>query len=607
MTKTSHILLIGASLAALAIVTPALAQDASMAAAPDSTASSPPAQDDTPGRAIPGRQRSYDQANPSQNNAGAVNAPPPEAFPADQIPVPDRWRILDGLGGGGTQWFDPYNQNTIKGDKPVLGDDWFLDLTGISDSVAEERSFPVGVGTQTTQRSGSLDTFGDAESSLYTQTFIAGADLYEGSTAFKPPEIEFRLSLAYNVNYAIVSERGILSVRPSAPTHRLDSFLGVQEGFVDYHIRNVDDRYDFDSIRVGIQPFSSDFRGFLFQDNQLGIRLFGDRDNNRIQYNLGFFDLLEKDTNSGLNDVTAPLRKDYMAVANVFMQDMPIPGFTSELVGLYNFDREGGDVHYDKNGFPVRPALIGDDQGRNYDVAYLGYSGDGHIGVVNLTMTGYGAFGTDHNNVFTGQSANIRSFFLAAEPSYDLDWARVRLSALYASGNGNPYGKTETGFDSVFENPQFAGSDTSYWIRQAVPFVGGGTQIFLNGRNGILADLRTSKDEGESNFNNPGTILLGTGADFDVLPQLRVSSNINHFWFDNTAVLRTLRQQGIVSTDIGWDISGAITYRPFMTQNIVLRASGAVLVPGGGFNNLFTNSLGAGQYYSVLLNAILTF
>jgi len=296
-----------------------------------------------------------------------------------------------------------------------------------------------------------------------------------------------------------------------------------------------------------------------------------------------------------------------MAVANIFVQDMPIPGFTSEVVGLYNFDREGNDVHYDKNGFPVRPALIGDDKGRNYDVAYLGYSGDGHIGVVNLTMTGYGAFGTDHNNVFTNQSANIRSWFVAAEPSYDMDWVRVRLSGLYASGNGNPYGKTETGFDSVFENPQFAGSDTSYWIRQAVPFVGGGTQIFLNGRNGILADLRTSKDEGESNFNNPGTILLGTGADFDVLPQLRISSNINHFWFDNTAVLRTLRQQGIVSPDIGWDISGAISYRPLMTQNIVLRASGAVLVPGGGFNNLFTNSLGAGQYYSVLLNAILTF
>ena len=82
---------------------------------------------------------------------------------------------------------------------------------------------------------------------------------------------------------------------------------------------------------------------------------------------------------------------------------------------------------------------------------------------------------------------------------------------------------TEGGFDAIFENPQFAGADTSYFIRQSIPFVGGGGGVFLNGRNGVLMDLRSSKEEGQSNFNNPGTILLGAGADFDVLPELRVS------------------------------------------------------------------------------------
>ena len=56
-------------------------------------------------------------------------------------------------------------------------------------------------------------------------------------------------------------------------------------------------------MRIGIQPFQSDFRGFLFNDQQLGIRLFGTRDNNRFQYNLALFWRLEKDTNSGLNDI----------------------------------------------------------------------------------------------------------------------------------------------------------------------------------------------------------------------------------------------------------------------------------------------------------------
>ena len=42
---------------------------------------------------------------------------------------------------------------------------------------------------------------------------------------------------------------------------------------IDKHLRNVSHRYDFDSLRVGIQPFSSDFRGFLFQDAPFGVRL----------------------------------------------------------------------------------------------------------------------------------------------------------------------------------------------------------------------------------------------------------------------------------------------------------------------------------------------
>ena len=566
----------------------------------------PATQDSTQGRDIPGRLRNYEKPV-LQNNQGAVAAPPPEAFPTDWIPVPDRWRIVDALGVGG-QWWDPYNQNVIKGDRPILGtDDWFLDLTGVSDSVAELRSFPTPVSIQTTQRPGGLDVFGQADSGLYTQTFVVGADIYKGSTAYKPPEIEFRFAVAMNVNYAQVSERRVLSVDPAAPTHRLDGLVGLQEAFLDYHIRNVDDRYDFDSIRIGIQPFSSDFRGFLFQDNQLGVRLFGDRDNNRYQYNLGFFARLEKDTNSGLNDITQMVRNDYVAVANVYAQDLPVPGFTSELTAVYNMNREASDIHTDFNGFPSRPALLGDIRPRDYDAVYLGYSGDGHWGDINLTVTGYGVLGQDRNSFFTGQPADIAGYFFAAEPSIDFDWIRWRLSALYASGDDNPYDNKEGGFDAIFENPQFAGSDTSYFIRQSIPFAGGGRAIFLNSRNGILNDLRSSKEEGQSNFNNPGTILLGTGGDFDIFPELRASVNVNHVWFADTTLVQALRQEGSIPSDLGWDSSLALTYRPFQTQNIVFRASGAVLSPGGGFGDLFTNSSHDGQYYSVLLNAIATF
>lgn len=117
-----------------------------------------------------------------------------------------------------------------------------------------------------------MDVFGRSHSEVFAQTFIFSASLLKGSTAFKPPEIEYRIALALQGNYVNVPEKRVLFVQPSKPSHRTDYFLGVQEAFVDYHIRNVSDRYDFNSVRVGIQPFQADFRGFLFNDQQLGIR-----------------------------------------------------------------------------------------------------------------------------------------------------------------------------------------------------------------------------------------------------------------------------------------------------------------------------------------------
>lgn len=568
------------------------------------------------GRRRPGYEAPLPEAV-TQDNKGAVRAPPPEAFPIDQVPIPDRWRLIESLGVVKERWFDPYGQNTLKGDRPIdrekvkwlpiKGDDWFFVANAVSDTVLEPRTFPIPVGVQTTERPGSIDVFGKDASYVLSQTLIGGVALIKGATAFKPPEIEYRLTLALNVNHANVPERRVLFVEPSRPSRRTDHFLGVQEAFVDYHLANTSDRYDFRSVRIGIQPFQSDFRGFLFNDQQLGIRLFGNRDNNRFQFNLAAFWRLEKDTNSGLNSVVQTPRNDWVFVANLYRQDFLIPGLTSQVTVVYNMNREKHDVEIDDNGFPVRPALLGDLRGREYDVVYLGYNVDGRIGRMNLTAALYGALGEDRNSLFTSKPAQIRAFFAAAEASYDKDWMRFRLSGLYASGDGDPYDNRENGFDAIFENPVFAGADTSYWIRQSIPFAGGGRVIGISGRNGILNSLRSSKEQGQSNFNNPGTMLLGAGADFDLMPQLRLSANANHLWFQNTATLQALRNEGSIPRSIGWDLSTAAIWRPRATQNIVFRLSGAALLPGAGFRDLFTNSEGHREYYSVLANLILSY
>ena len=253
-----------------------------------------------------------------------------------------------------------------------------------------------------------------------------------------------------NYNRIEVEERGVLHIDPDDGTTRTDSHFGVQDMYVDVHLRNVSERYDFDSVRFGVQPITADFRGFLFIDNPFGVRLFGTRDNNIYQYNLAWFRRLEKDTNSGLNDLSEGLRDDDIFLANLYRQDYPVLGFNSEVVLLHNRNSEDSEFQFDNNGFLVRPASLGFEQLRSYDVTYLGYNGDGHFGRHNVSMSTYFAVGTEDSSVFTDAESDIGAFFAAIEYSRDYDWMRARFSALYGSGDDDPFDDVSTGFDAVF-------------------------------------------------------------------------------------------------------------------------------------------------------------
>jgi hypothetical protein len=529
-------------------------------------------------------------------------APPKALLLPDLAPVPDRWRIVDSLGYPENRW-DPYNNNNpLKGDKPVYGKDWFYNLSAISDTVVEPRSFPVPVGNATTRLAGQSDLIATGGQYLINENLIVENVVYRGDTVFRPPDHEFRLITVFNINHTVVDEVGLLKADPAEGDTRTEGYVGIQGAFWDYHIRNVSDRFDFDSFRIGIQPFSTDFRGFLFQDNQLGIRIFGTRNNNIFQYNLAWFKRLEKESNSGLNDITDTVRDDDIFIANLYWQDFPRKGFISQASITHNRNREADDFFFDDNQFIARPSSLGFERGRDYDVTYLGLSGDGHFGRNNLTYSAYYAFGDATNGVFTNQETDISAYFFAAEASRDYDWIRPRISFLHSSGDDDAFDQDEKGFDAIFENPQFAGGDTAFFIRQNVPLIGGG-RVALNGRNSIIPSLRSSKEHGQSNFTNPGVTLIGVGADFDLTPQTRLSLNVNQMWFDETNTLEVARNQSRIRKNIGQDISAALIWRPLATQNIVLRLSGAVLNPGSGFEDLY----GEGTPYSVLGNLILAY
>jgi hypothetical protein len=521
--------------------------------------------------------------------------------------VPDRWRIVSALGYAERLW-DPYNgNNVLKGDRPLFGKDWFIALNFVSDSTLEARSLPTPVAAATSPSPGTLDVLGVPEQSAFTQNLVFEAVLYKGDTVFRPPDLEFRFIPVFNLTSVSVDEAGVLKADTTADLTRTEGFVGIQGLFVDKHLRNVSGRYDFDSLRIGIQPVTADFRGFLFQDSPVGVRLFGNRDNNLWQYNAGWFRRLEKDTNSGLNDITErsfsdALRDDDVYLFNLYRQDFPFTGFTSQAVLVHNVNRETDENFVDDNGFLGRPSALGIQSNREYDVTYAGLNGDGHIGNWNLTLSAYFAFGNETPATFTDVESDIRAAFAAAEVSRDFDWIRVRGTFVYGSGDDDPYDDVSGGFDAIFENPLIAGADSSFWIRQAVPLIGGG-RVTLSSQNGLLNSVRSSKQHGQSNFTNPGIVLLGAGADFDITPKWRVSLNVNQLWFDDTAVLEAARNQGDVPKDIGQDISVTALWRPLTSQNIVLRLAASALLPGAGYSELYDSDVP----YSVLANLVLSY
>ena len=380
-------------------------------------------------------------------------------------------------------------------------------------------------------------------------------------------------------------------------TLRHREFTALQEAFAEVHFRDLSDNYDFISGRIGIQPFVSDFRGFIFADTNLGARLFGNASNNRVQYNLAFFDMREKDTYSDLNSFDS--RHQHVLIASVFRQDFIWKGYTSQL--SFHMNRDEGSTHYEKNGFLTRPAPFGtvDAKGnfrtdgggpKGHDVKafYFGWTGDGHIGRLNITHAFYQVTGEDRFNQLAGQRVDINAQMAALELSYDRDWFRVKLSGFYASGDSNPTDKTARGFDSIQDNPLFIGGPFSWYVHQG--FNLSGTAVNLKQRDSLVPDLRTSKTEGQSNFVNPGVWIAGLGTDIDVTPKLKAFANVNYIWLAETKPIEVALQTNRVRSDLGLDTSIGIKYRPLLTDNIILSMGVGFFFPGGAYRDIYRHN-----------------
>src|SRR5438270_2367617 len=417
----------------------------------------------------------------------AIARPEPDRWDLD---MPDWRRFGDRAGEfpyASGHWWDPFDQNRFKGDKPIFGQGTFFNFTGTSTTALDTRLLYVPSGVSASNP-GSVQFFGKGGQIFIAETLRLSLDLFHGDTSFKPVDWRVRITPAFNVNQIWAQEKGVVNIDVREGTSRNDAHVGLQEAFFEKKLANLGPNYDFISVRAGIQQFTSDFRGLLFTQEQPGVRVFGNLHSNRLQYNAAYFWFLEKDTNSGLNRILN--RHQQVMLANLYIQDFFAKGYTTQF--SYHYNKDDASTHYDENGFLVRPAPIGAVLPHNIRADYIGWTGNGHIRRLNISHAFYQALGYDDLNPVAGRHVDINAQLGALELSIDKDWLRLRASGFYASGDANPRDRMARGFDAISEAQTFAGGILSFFNREGIRLTG--TGVALTAPDSCLPNLRSSKE-----------------------------------------------------------------------------------------------------------------
>jgi carboxypeptidase family protein len=541
---------------------------------------SPPPATSAPTTTTPAGDERVRQIGPTRREPSRARTPPPEAPAVPEVTapggdfeaVPNRWNYKWApyqryQNEPRQPWvvgrpLDPYNQNPAKADFPIGGSSsLFANVNLQLNSALNPRRV------------------GDKEpvSQVFSNNnFVGGVELFRGATVFEPKRWAVRGTVVGNVNRLSTAAK-------------LGRTYGVEEAFAEKRLTVLGPSFDFVSIRGGMQNFNSDFRGFLFVDNQLGVRLFGNARANRDQYNVVYFSMRDRDPVSQLHKFTS--RNQDVVIANYYVQDIGTPGYTFM-----------ANVHLSRDrGVEADPHAL--------QVTYAGFHGDGKWGPLSVSHAFYEAFGQDDDNAvaraLTGTAApvDISARMAALELSWDADWRRYRFSWFYASGDNAADSGKATGFDSITDNPNLAGGQFMFWDQQKTNVDGLPLNDLLKINFSLLPSLRNKFNQ-RSNFVNPGLMLVNGGVDLRLSPKLRVVTNVSHLRFADPSVVRELLLQagsaGFEDSSIGWDVGAGAKLRPFVNENLFVVLGFSLLKPGDGL----ASALGSTQPLHSFVGAI---
>ena len=119
----------------------------------------------------------------------------------------------------------------------------------------------------------------------------------------------------------------------------------------------------------------------------------------------------------------------------------------------------------------------------------------------------------------------------------------------------------------------------------------------------LLPSLRTSKDEGQPNFVNPGVFILNGAADIELTPKLRGFLTTSYIRFLQTEQMEALLFQEKVRPNVGVELGAGASYRPPLSDNVIIIGGIQSMKLGQGLKDIYERS----WLMSVFLNARLQF
>jgi len=491
---------------------------------------------------------------------------PAQAAPgqADIYPEADRWRVL--LPGAGvrprTPLYDPYNANVLKGDYPIYGDNLFFFLNATVDSFAV---FKRNLDFFTSDRIRNVPYH---EHNLLGQiTATAAFELFHGDTVFTPKDWAIRLTPIARFRCG----------DKNAIDQGCGEDIRMFEAFGEVKLFEIGQTFDATSARIGLQAFNADFFGLIYNDVQPGARIFGELERNRYKFNLAFFDRLNKEKLSGLNEFKR--REHKVFAASVQLDDFAMPGFN--LLPFYVFSHDDGFV----GGGEVR-------------AHYLGVESTGRISRFNVNTAFVYVGGHTANNTPLKRQEEISAGMAFAQVAYPIGFWNPRLAVAYATGDADPTDGNANGFDSVFDNVNFGGGQFSYLFGEKIQL---GATTVLRG-NSIFPSLRGAN--ATSQYVNPGVMAVNPGVDVALTPKTLFEANYNYVRFENTSSLEFALKRRNVRQSVGHEVNAGVTYRPFLNEQVILFGGAAVFLPDEAIKDTFGTDT---PVYKFIARLILTF